>query len=155
MVVKLSRALLGQERTISLGYEIQFQFKGFTFADYKEAEAWAHRSARDGLTKEQTAALAGAELEELGDEFKDRLAGLAQEMLLDRLVSQFCTGWAGIEVYEGDDPEKSEPLPFNIENWTMVKAAMPMLLDRLFVQLQSPMAMVTLEGNGSAPSPNL
>lgn len=151
MVAKLSKALRGEKRRISLGYGVSFEFEPFTFAQYKEAEAWAMRNAREGLTSAQEAALAGAEVEELGGEFQDTLMGLAAQMILDRLVMNFCTGWDGVEGFD-KDPEDSAPLAFTPENWEMFRDEMPALVELLEQQLRNPMHIVVTEGNGSGLS---
>lgn len=151
MVIKVSKALLKKERKIPIGFGVSLTFKAFKFAQYKEVESWARRQAREELSPEQKTALAGKELDELGDEFHDSLVGLAEQMLLDRLISEFCIGWDGIEVFE-DDPDQSEPLPFTVTNWPMVRDTYPLLADTLRHKLADPMTVIAAEGNESALS---
>lgn len=153
MVIKVSKALLDKQRTIQVGYGVVMTFKPFKFSEYKEVEAWARRTAQEELTREQKAALAGMEVEELGDEFKDRLIGLAEQMVLDRLVTNFCQCWEGIESFE-EDPDQSEPLPYSISNWPLIRDSYPILADSLLRKLADPMLVVSAEGNASAPFPN-
>lgn len=153
MVAKLSKTLRGQERRIPLGFGVSFTFKPFTFAQYKEAEAWATRNAREGLSDEQSAALAGSDIDEMGDDFKDRLIGLASQMVLDRLVLNFCIKWEGVEEF-GEDPEVTQPMELSPENWGLFRDDFPTLVELLDQQLRNPMHAVVTEGNGSAPSQN-
>ncbi|MGH1417170.1 MAG: hypothetical protein ACRBB0_27040 [Pelagimonas sp.] len=151
MAVRLSRALKGPKE-LPVGLGVTFQFKPFGFAQYREAQAWAQREAREQLTGAQRAALAGREIDELGDEFEDRLIGLASEMHLDRIVTQFCIGWDGVLIGETD--EDAEPLSFSPANWEMLREQAPLLADLLDRRLQAPMHAVVTEGNGSALLPD-
>lgn len=151
MALRLSRAFTGP-REISLGFGVTMVFRQFGFADYREAEAWAQRTARESLTGAQKAALAGHEMDEMDGEFHDKLIGLASEMHLDRLVTKFCDGWTGVEI--GDDDDDAEPLKFSAENWETFRNAFPVIVDRLDRQLQAPMHAVVSEGNASAPLPD-
>jgi hypothetical protein len=150
MALRLSRAASGP-RSIDVGFGVVFRFRQFGFADYREAEAWAQRNARDQLTGPQKAALAGQEIDELGDEFQDRLIGLASEMHLDRLVTKFVEGWSGVLI--GESADDQEELPFSIDNWQLFKDQMPVIVDRLDRALMAPMHAVVTEGNGFAPLP--
>ncbi len=144
MAVRLAKALFS-ERRIEIGYGVTVTFRRFGYADYKEAEARAHRMARSGLDPVRAIALDVGDDEEVPPDVQDRLIGLASEILLDSMVIGFATRWEGVV---GDD---GAALPLTRDTWVAFRSELPLLAENLERKLAMPMHMVAAEGKGFAP----
>jgi len=151
MPVRLSKKLW-VKRTIPLGLDVTMTFRRFGYAEYKAAEAMAHRRARDAV---ETVNMGLVELEDgenLPLEAEADLIGKASEILIDTLVLKYADGWTG--VFDDDAPEGEEiPLPLTSENWAMFRSCLPMCVDRLQQSLVMLHQMVDQEGKDYAPLP--
>lgn len=139
MAIRL-KDLMG-ERSVSLGSGVTVMVKPIGFAGMKAAEAGALRKARAALDAEAGAAI--AEDAAAREAREDRIAGLAEELLLDEIVQGCVTGWSGVELADG-----SGPAPLTRETWATFRTLVPALADRLRVEMRLPAALVVAEGNG-------
>lgn len=145
MALTLARALR-ERRTIDLGGGVEMDVKAIGYAEWKAAEARAFRLAQDRLEDAGSTALASVLAGEDGAEYRDRISGLAAEILLDALVQEAGLGWRGVA------DEAGEPLPLTRETWAMFRRQFPWHADRALAGIQNPALAVEREGNGSGRS---
>ena len=139
---------LRRARTVTLGEGVTMTLRAHGFADMKAAEARAHRLAQDRLADAGESVLQAVEAGESAAEYRDRIAGLAEEILLDALVEKLATGWDGVEDADG------KPLPLTPDAWRAFRQLYPHLADRALLAIRYPQHLVDQEGNASAPSPS-
>ena len=147
MAVRLIKGLT-MPRKVILGEGVTMDLKPLGYADLKAAEARAHRIAVDRLADAGHAADQSVLAGEDAAEYRDRISGLAEEILLDALVEKAATGWAGVEDEDGS------ALALTRENWQRFRTCFPWLADRALLALRHPLHMLEQEGNASAPSPS-
>jgi len=147
MVLRLARHI-GQDREIDVGYGVVFRFGPISYAAFKEAEAGAHRLARETVDMATAVALEASEIEDLDEEAEDHLRGRFAECLILLLCLRFGTGWDGVEL------ENGEAAPFRRNEVSEFLSLFPGVALTLQQRLLSPFEMVSSEGKGSAPSPN-
>lgn len=146
MAIRLTD-LMG-EREVPLGAGVRVTLRPIGFAGMKAAEAAALRQARLRVEGDD---LLGARVEQRGPDDEpgareareERVAGLAEELLLDAIVMDCVTGWSGVELGDG-----SGPAPLTPETWAQFRTLVPALADRLRAEIRVPAALVVAEGNG-------
>ena len=145
MAVRLAKGLT-QPRTVTLGEGVTLTVKPMGFADYKAAQSRAARLAQDRLSDAGHAASQTVLAGEDAAEYRDRLQGIAEEILLDALVEELATGWEGVE------DEAGNPIELTRANWQRFRSQFPLLASNAIGAIFHPLHLVEQEGNGSAPS---
>lgn len=141
MAVRLG-GLLGP-RTHELGFGVRVQMRAIGYADIKAAEHHAVRQARARIME-----MRDAQDETRGDlrRFEEDALAMADAILLDTLVERFGIGWDGVMQEDG-----VTPAPLTPETWAAFRDGLPFLADALRAALRTPVDMVILEGEPSAP----
>jgi hypothetical protein len=147
MALRLSRSL-NVERRIEVGYGVIFRIRAFSFAEYKEVEAAAHRMARETLSPGIAIELEAVDDEDLKPEVDDAMRGRFAQTLTLLLLLRFGTGWGGVEI----DDDKSAP--FERQSIEMFLDQFPGVAIVLQQQLLLPFQTIAAEGKGSAPLPD-
>lgn len=150
MALRLARSI-NQGRTIPVGYGVSFDFKPFTFAQYREARAAAYKMARSSLSMSAQMAVESVDDEDMPDDVEHEIQGRFDHALLLLLIMRYCRSWSGLltEVEEADTPA-----PLAVGYVEALLDTYPGVADTLSRQLLLPFQMVEQEGNGSAPSPS-
>jgi hypothetical protein len=129
-----------EERTVALGYGVSVTLAPVGYADLKAAEVTAIRRARDRLNLDDARDLVAGEDVEARE---GRIAGLAEEIMLDELVRTHVRGWSGVM-----DEDGKTPAPLTPETWARFRRGVPFLADRLRAEMRLPSEMIVAEGNG-------
>lgn len=146
MALRLSRSL-GTERQIDVGYGVSFRFRPFTFAELKEAEATAHRLARESLPPRLAVEAEAFDDEDAGPDVDDAVRGRFAEVLTLLMVLRFGTGWDGVEIDDG------VPAPFERQAVEQFLDQFPGVAMILQHSVLAPWSAALSEGKGYAPSP--
>lgn len=150
MALRLGRSI-NQERNIPVGYGVSFSFKPFSFAQYREARAAAHKMARSSLSMKSQMAVETIDDEDMPEEVEHEIQGQFDHALLLLLIMRYCQSWEGL-LTENEGAEEQAPLEIGYVESLL--AAFPGVADFLSRQLLLPYQIVEQEGNGSAPSPS-
>ncbi|MCP3971688.1 MAG: hypothetical protein GY717_15485 [Rhodobacteraceae bacterium] len=153
MPVKLSRASWA-ERAIPLGYGVSVTFRRFGYAEYKAAEALAHKRARASVETANLGLLELGDDEVLSDEAEADLIGKAAEILIDTLVLMHASGWEGVEDADASTEGNIVACPLTAQTWAQFRSHCPVLVDVLQQRLVLLHQMIDAEGKGFAPSPD-
>lgn len=147
MVLRLARSL-NAERRIDVGYGVAFHIRAFSFAEYKEVEAAAHRMAREKLPVGIAAEIEAVDDEDLKPEVGDAMRGRFAQILTLLLLLRFGTRWDGVEI--NDD----EAAPFERVSIELFLDQFPGVAIALQQHLLMPFQAVASEGKVSALSPD-
>ncbi|MBU2960062.1 hypothetical protein KO516_04305 [Citreicella sp. C3M06] len=147
MALRLVRALSGPRR-IELGYGVAVSYRAFGYADLREAEATAHRLARETMPERLAFAAALHDDEDLGPEHDEGRRGQFARHLVKLLLLRFGTGWEGVEVDDG------RAAPMTEDTLDAFLSLFPGVASVLHVRLLEPWAELEAEGNVSARSPH-
>lgn len=143
---------LAAGRRIGPVFGVVVDFGPISYAQWRAAEARAGRMARERMPEAAISAmevvLAGDRATEAERRHRDRMEGLAAEILLTSLVEEHATGWAGVE------DEAGNPVPLTPDTWAALCRAYPMVAEAIMSHLSLPAGLLSAEGNASAPSPN-
>lgn len=150
MALRLARSI-NQGRSISVGYGVSFDFKPFTFAQYREARAAAHKMARSSLSMSAQLAVESVDDEDMPTDVEHEIQGRFDHALLLLLITRYCQSWSGLLI--GDEGAET-PAPLEVGYVEALLDSYPGVADYLSRALLLPFQMVEQEGNGSAPSPN-
>lgn len=140
MAIRLTELL--ETREVPLGHGVKVTLKPVGFAGLKAAESAAFRRARTRIRAEIEASEAVSAEGDGRAAFEERVAGVAEELLLDELVRSHVTAWSGVL-----DADGVTPAPLTPENWVLFRTGLPALADRLRAEIRIPSAMVVVEGN--------
>ncbi|WP_065329964.1 hypothetical protein [Tritonibacter mobilis] len=150
MALRLGRSI-NQERTIPLGYGVTLVFKPFTYAQYKEARAAAHKMARANLSDESQMAVEFVDDEDMPEQVEQEIQGRIEHYVLVLLIVRYCSSWEGLLT----DDEGSETLaPINLASAGALLDTYPGIAEYLGKILLTPHKLVAQEGNGFAPLPS-
>ena len=139
MALRLDRSV-ARNRRIDLGYGVSLTMRPFGFAEFKEAEAAAHRLASQTLPPAEAASIDAFDDEDLPPEVEDATRGQFASHLIRILVSRFGDGWEGVET------ESGEPAALTLRTFDEFMTLFPGVVQGLQVQLLAPYQAAVLEG---------